>query len=931
MVRQIKRVQCPECGLKVKSEGGLKRHIEAKHAEPQPDPPAPRFPTPDLNSFNTPPPQSRPPSPVFSSQRSPRHRQNGSPVRLQWSAAPLDLRKYGTHVEMAHPILDGTPCDQNGYDLPENNLPAPVVNDNEFDDWAPFQNATEFKLAEFLYHKVQMSAGDIDTLSQLISELMAPERSDNVPFHNHREMYGLIDAIRQGEIQWESFTVKFNSDLPEDQSPLPAWKQQEYQVWFRDPLAIMEQMLANPSFKTEMDVSPKRLFKNGKRLYRDLMTGNWAWTQCDEIAEDEIRRAHRNAVALLGFLAIPKTSQDHAGGADFRKFRRQLFHTSLEHVLSSLKPYMTSPKVTKCADGHYRRVIYGLGPYIADYPEQALLACIVQGWCPRCTAPPDDLDSVPGRRSHEHTDSLFAGEGCSLKELWDDYGIVTDLQPFTRSFPRADIHELLSPDLLHQIIKGTFKDHLVDWVFEYIDATYSKQEASQRKADIDRRISITSPYAGLRQFHEGRGFKQWTGDDSKGLMKIFLPAIVGHVPPQMVRAVADFMEFCYLVRRSVIDEDALNAIDDAVSRFHRNREIFRTSGIRPDGFSLPRQHSMIHYRPLIQQFGAPNGLCSSITESKHIKAVKRPWRRSSRNKPLGQMLLTNQRLDKLAAYRVDLESRDKLQPPKGYLKRIQDSLPPPLPPDNGDNEDEGPVDEPFSQGDVKLSKRAAKGVPRTLTDLAVYVSQPSLPVLIRHFLYNQRYLDAPLGQRGCDVPINQCPNFLDDHPVYLHNSAQATFFAPSDMSGLGGMRRERLRAVKSWFGGAARYDCVFMEGDTLEDGFSGLLVGRVFMFFRFSFEGRVYPCALIHWFSTIGNGPCDLTGLWMVQPDFDREGNPNLEVIHLDCIYRGAHLIGITGDTHLPATGIAASDSLDAYEAFYVNKYIDYHAHEIAF
>ncbi|KAF5353600.1 hypothetical protein D9758_013775 [Tetrapyrgos nigripes] len=757
MVRQIKHVQCPECGLKVKSEGGLKRHIEAKHAEPQPDPPAPRFPTPDLNSFNTPPPQSHPPSPIFSSRRSPRRRQNGSPVCLQWSAAPLDLRKYGTHVEMAHPILDGTPCDQNGYDLPENSLPAPVVNDNEFDDWAPFQNATEFKLAEFLYHKVQMSAGDIDTLSQLISELMAPERSDNVPFHNHREMYGLIDAIRQGEIQWESFTVKFNGDLPEDQSPLPAWKQQEYHVWFRDPLAIMEQMLANPSFKTEMDVSPKRLFKNGKRLYWDLMTGNWAWTQCDEIAEDK------------------------------------------------------------------------------------------------------------------------------------------------------------------------------NWVFEYIDATYSKQEASQCKADIDRRISITSPYAGLRQFHEGRGFKQWTGDDSKGLMKIFLPAIVSHVPPQMVRAVADFMEFCYLVRRSVIDEDALNAIDDAVSRFHRNREIFRTSGIRPDGFSLPRQHSMIHYRPLIQQFGAPNGLCSSITESKHIKAVKRPWRRSSHNKPLGQMLLTNQRLDKLAAYRVDLESRDKLQPPKGYLKRIQDSLLPPLPPDNGDNEDEGPVDEPFSQGDVKLSKRAAKGVLRTLTDLAVYVSQPSLPVLIRHFLYNQRYPDAPLGQRGCDVPIDQCPNFLDDHPVYLHNSAQATFFAPSDMSGLGGMRRERLRAVKSWFGGAARYDCVFMEGDTLEDGFSGLLVGRVFMFFRFSFEGRVYPCALIHWFSTIGNGPCDLTGLWMVQPDFDREGNPNLEVIHLDCIYRGAHLIGITGDTHLPATGIAASDSLDAYEAFYVNKYIDYHAHEIAF
>jgi hypothetical protein len=59
---------------------------------------------------------------------------------------------------------------------------------------------------------------------------------------------------------------------------------------------------------------------------------------------------------------------------------------------------------------------------------------------------------------------------------------------------------------------------------------------------------------------------------------------------------------------------------------------------------------------MIRLFGAPNGLCSSITESKHIKAVKEPWRRSSRYKALGQMLLTNQRLDKIAAARSDFEA-----------------------------------------------------------------------------------------------------------------------------------------------------------------------------------------------------------------------------------------------------------------------------------
>lgn len=44
---------------------------------------------------------------------------------------------------------------------------------------------------------------------------------------------------------------------------------------------------------------------------------------------------------------------------------------------------MLKPDIVRYGDGHYRRTIYGLGPYIADYPEQVLLACIVQGWCAR--------------------------------------------------------------------------------------------------------------------------------------------------------------------------------------------------------------------------------------------------------------------------------------------------------------------------------------------------------------------------------------------------------------------------------------------------------------------------------------------------------------------------------------------------------------------
>lgn len=119
----------------------------------------------------------------------------------------------------------------------------------------------------------------------------------------------------------------------------------------------------------------------------------------------------------------------------------------------------------------------------------------------------------------------------------------------------------------------------------------------------------------------------------------------------MVQCLAAFLDFCYIVRRSELGVKDLKDAETALAAFHLHREVFRAK-VRPTGFSLPRQHALCHYVRMIQEFGAPNGLCSSITESRHITAVKRPWRRSNRYNALGQMLLTIQRLDKLAAARV---------------------------------------------------------------------------------------------------------------------------------------------------------------------------------------------------------------------------------------------------------------------------------------
>ncbi|OJT08203.1 hypothetical protein TRAPUB_899 [Trametes pubescens] len=62
-------------------------------------------------------------------------------------------------------------------------------------------------------------------------------------------------------------------------------------------------------------------------------------------------------------------------------------------------------------------------------------------------------------------------------------------QPYTAEFPRANINELLSGDLLHQVIKGTFKDHLVSWVGEYLTQTHGEARGKELLDEIDRRYT----------------------------------------------------------------------------------------------------------------------------------------------------------------------------------------------------------------------------------------------------------------------------------------------------------------------------------------------------------------------------------------------------------------------------------------------------------
>ncbi|ETW86550.1 hypothetical protein HETIRDRAFT_307777 [Heterobasidion irregulare TC 32-1] len=984
------RLQCPDCPKEFRNMSGLTQHRNSAHI---------RLPSASLS----PPPTERLPSPELADLAAPLE------VPMEDIAEP----PRGAH-RIYHRDINALPCDIHGHNLPPGTPPPPRHEQDGVDkdnDWFPFHDRLEFETGEFLFRRQHMSNNGIDELMDLWAASLLKHHAEP-PFSSHGDLDSVLDSIKVGNVPWQSFHVSYTGQLP-NAAVTPPWMLDKYDVWFRSPHVLFRNMISNPDFEGDVDYCPYQEFdKNGERIWKNLMGADFAFEQCNTIAEDptnhgsmfvpiilgsdkttvsvatgqneyyplygsignvhnHVRRAHRNALVLIGFLAVPKTERKYSNSALFRKFRRQLFHSSLSAILQCLKLAMTTPEVTRCWDGHYRRVIYGLGPYIADYPEQVLLACIVQGWCPICTTPAKELDGplqIP--RSREHTELLV--DLLTPRVLWDDYGIVADLIPFTNDFPRADIHQLISPDLLHQIIKGCWKDHLVTWVCDYLILTHGKTRGHEIMDDIDRRIEAVPTFSGLRHFHQGRDFKQWTGDDSKALMKVYLPAIAGHVPQQMVKTLAAFLEVCYLVRRDEIDRATLAQIEDALARFRQHRQIFKATGVRDD-FCLPRQHALEHYVRHIQRFGAPNGLCLSITESKHIKAVKEPWRSSNRNNPLGQMLLANQRLDKLAAARVDFHSRGMLFGTcldAAYAEFIQlNEAEAGLDNANEDHEnadedhedvnedhedaDEGHEDldegcgaanegcEDADEGDedvgavaghtvenyVVLAKKRQPGYAQTLDALGIHIGHPRLLELTRQFLFEQLH---PNGPPASTIALNLCP-IVTDRRVSVYHSATAIFYAPSDPSGIGGMRREVIRATPSWRHGPSRYDCVYLQMDAEHQGFRGLNAVRVRLFFRFRFHGRTYPCALVEWFSAIGDDPDEDTGMWIVEPDLDIDGNHATSVIHLESIVRAAHLIPVYGEEFLPPHAVDPSSALDAYAAYFVNKFVDHHAHWLAF
>ncbi len=164
------------------------------------------------------------------------------------------------------------PCDSEGNPLPPG-TPPPLQAVAQKGDWSPYDSEVQFMLAELLYRRAEVSAGNIDKLLEIWAQSSA-EADRAAPFESHEHMLATIDASELGDVPWQCLVTGFSGNVD---ASSPEWMRTSYEVWYRDPDAVIANMLANPDFAGQFDLRPYIDLNHGQHRWSNVMSGNIAW------------------------------------------------------------------------------------------------------------------------------------------------------------------------------------------------------------------------------------------------------------------------------------------------------------------------------------------------------------------------------------------------------------------------------------------------------------------------------------------------------------------------------------------------------------------------------------------------------------------------------------------------------------------------------
>ncbi|KAK0421534.1 hypothetical protein EV421DRAFT_2069709 [Armillaria borealis] len=541
----------------------------------------------------------------------------------------------------------------------------------------PFKDDDEWELAKWLIKHVGHNAADQFLRLNMIQNHAKPS------FRNKKEYLDIIDQLPRGT-DWKLEEITLTGDrLDIDGKP----QTETLELWYRDPVDCIRELLGNPMFRDVMKYAPEKLSVDSQGsvpIVNEMWTGSWWWelqkylppgativpvilssdkTRLSQfrgdksawpvyltignISKDTRRDVSSHATILVGYLPVGKFDCYTEKARQVARY--QTFHYAMELITRSLAEAGKAGVPMTCSDGQERWAWPILAAYVADYPEQCLIACCKENRCPICTVSPDNRGSHTENtfRTPEKTlemiDKLRNGvSDPAFKEEWSNLGLRPVFNPFWRHLPFSNIFQCFTPDLLHQLHKGVFKDHLVKWCTELM----SEQE-------LDDRFRGMTGHPGLRHFKNGIStVSQWTGAEHKAMEQVFVGLIAGAVDNRVLMAVRAAVDFIYFASLHSHTSTTLSSLSRALDDFHQYKDVFIELEVR-DHFNIPKIHAMDHYVHLIRQFGSADGFNTESPERLHIDYAKDAYRASNKRDYIAQMttwLRRQEAVDRFTAY-----------------------------------------------------------------------------------------------------------------------------------------------------------------------------------------------------------------------------------------------------------------------------------------
>ncbi|KAH9950697.1 hypothetical protein B0H21DRAFT_776616 [Amylocystis lapponica] len=758
--------------------------------------------------------------------------------------------------------------------------------------WHPFDTRDEWELAQWL-----MTSGVSQTAIDEYLQLPITRQRTQPSFHNKRTFLKKIDSLPQGP-GWSCEPWDVTGDLlDEEGKPMV----ETLELWKRNPVKCVKELIGNPAFREAIKYVPEKLYahagmRSEDRIFDEMWTGNWWWdtqiklppdatiapiiissdkTQLSHFSGDKsawpvylsignIAKATRRqpsarATILLGYLPVTKLECFSTKHRSLEGYR--LFHACMRSLLEPLIKAGTLGVKMICADGQIRRVHPIVAAYIADHPEQCLVAGCKENFCPKCTVDPKNRGELVHSllRDPRMTERILEETARGEKpDEFKEHGIRL-VDPFWKDLPHCDIFACITPDLLHQLHKGVFKDHLVSWATACMDGGDD---------EVDRRFQAMTSHPDLRHFKKGISLvSQWTGTEYKNMEKVFLGVLTGASNPAVLRAVRAVLDFIYYAHFEAHSGGTLNKLEAAWDAFHANKHIFIDLDIRDD-FNIPKVHSGQHYGLSIRNLGTADGYNTEGSERLHIDFAKRAYRSTNKKAYLKQMTTWLSRQEAISRFQNFL-SWTSPQP----ASRHQNT--------NSEDEDDGDESDPQSYrvakqpgyGDVPVRNLVKTfGCTDFLRTLEVFLRKQS----------RQRTLPAAF----------QTVHDRTRFPVYKRMHVQLPF--PADASGY-----------------------------NPDDPLDGLCVARVRAIFRlpeldYGVQASEHPLAYVEWFTPFTTPVADI-GMFKVSHS-TRSHRRRVSIIPITQIERSCHLIPHWGRKMVHSW--LSADVLDQCRSFYVNPYL---------